>query len=384
MKVEITGKRGRPPKNEPKVENGKALNKQNLDENPTIHRCTRCGKSTQIPKNKFFVSNSSPLFVSNEMYTHICCDCANQLFDEFKMRYGDYRSALIILCHYLDIYFSETLYESIKGNPNLTLGVYLRSLNGNQYKSKSFNNYIFELMDCGGAKTQSEIRDQIETRWSSSDLKNKQYVLSALGYDCFEDENYTENDRKFLFNTMADYLTDDVLEDQHKIQSVNSMVKTILQVQNIDSMITTELKKAHIDHELIKKLSEIKDKFVKSINSTANENGISAKSSGKSNKGSNTLTNIMKEMQEHGFEETKVNVVSSKLSVSYQEIAKLNAKALIEELNFTSDEYAQMVAQQSEIVSDLQSKVEEKTEEIRQLNIQIKQLKEEINAGGGK
>ena len=43
-----------------------------------------------------------------------------------------------------------------------------------------------------------------------------------------------------------------------------------------------------------------------------------------------------------------------------------------------------MVAQQSEMVSDLQSKVEEKTEEIRLLNIQIKQLKEEINAGGGK
>lgn len=383
MKVKTTGKRGRPPKTAIKEESGKALNRQNYDKIPTIYRCTRCGKEESAPKTKFFVSNTSPLFVSNEMYTHICCDCANELFDEFKSRYGDYRSALIIMCHYLDIYFSETLYEQIKGNPNLTLGVYLRSLNGRQYKSKSFNNYIFEIME-NGAKTHSEIREQVETKWSSSDIKNKQYVLSALGYDCFEDENYTENDRKFLFNTMADYLTDDVLEDQHKIQSVNSMVKTILQVQNVDAMITAELKKEHIDHELIKKLSEIKFKLVSNINSIANENGISAKSSGKSSKGSNTLTNIMKEMQEHGFEETKVNVVNSKLSASYQEIAKLNAKALIEELNFTTDEYAQMVAQQSEMVSDLQSKVEEKTEEIRLLNIQIKQLKEEINAGGGK
>lgn len=160
------------------------------------------------------------------------------------------------------------------------------------------------------------------------------------------------------------------------------MVKTILQSENIDKIINNEFKKGVPDYALMDKLSAIKDKFIRNINAIANENGISAKSSGKSNKGSNTLTNIMKEMQEHGFEEIKVNIVEAKMSASYQEIAQANAKALIDELNFTSDEYAQMVATQSETISSLQNQVEKLNEEIRLLNIKNKQLQENSIGNG--
>lgn len=81
-------------------------------------------------------------------------------------------------------------------------------------------------------------------------------------------------------------------------------------------------------------------------------------------------------MQENGFEEIKVNVVSAKMSASYQEIAKANARALIEELNLTSDEYAQKLAEQSEIVEKQQSNIENLEESIRKLKIEIKLLKE--------
>jgi hypothetical protein len=284
----------------------------------------------------------------------------------------------MIVCHYLDLYFSETLFEQIKDNANFSFGNYCKLLNGVQYKAKTFNNTLMEIIQ-NGVKTNEDIRDEIEEKWSKSDLKNKSYVISAVGYDCFEDENYNNNNRKFLFNTLADYLTDDVLEDQHKLQQVIIMVKTILQVENIGKLINNEFKKGVPDYTLMDKLSGIQDKFIRNINAIANENGISAKSTGKSNKGSNTLTNIMKEMQEHGFEEIKVNVVNSKLSTSYQEVAKANAHALIDELNLTSDEYAQMVATQSEMITGLQNKVETLTEEIRLLNIKNKQLQAHDN-----
>lgn len=357
---------------------GAALNKKIDSESPMEYRCTRCGKTLSDAKGYFFTSKTSPLFVANNLYTHICADCANELFFDLRTKHKDLKTAMIMICHYLDVYFSETLFEQVKDNANFSLGNYLKLLNGNQYKAKSFNNSLLEIIK-NGVKNQSEVRKEIETNWSKSDLKNKNYVISSIGYDCFEDENYSENNRKFLFNTLADYLTDDVLEDQHKSQQVIIMVKTTLQVEYIDKMVNDELKKGAPDYKLIDTLSGIKSKFISDINKIANENGISAKSSGKSNKGSNTLTNIMKEMQEHGFEEIKVNVVSAKLSTSYQEISKLNAKALIEELNFTSDEYAQMVAQQSEIVSNLQNKVEQLTEESRLLNIKNKQLQDKLN-----
>ncbi len=355
---------------------GAALNKKNMSENPTVYRCTRCGKTRSDPKSYFFMSKTSPLFTSNDFYTHICADCANDLFFEMQTRYKDTKRALMIICHYLDLYFCESLYEQIKDNANFSFGNYCKMLNGKQYKAKTFNNSLTEIIQ-NGIRTNDEIRDEIEAKWTKSDLKNKNYVISAIGYDCFEDENYSNNNRKFLFNTMADYLTDDVLEDQHKLQQVIIMVKTILQAENIGKLINNEFKKGMPDYTLMDKLSGIQDKFIRNINSIANENGISAKSTGKSNKGSNTLTNIMKEMQEHGFEETKVNVVNAKLSVSYQEVAQANAKALIEELNFTSDEYAQMVATQSEMITKLQSEVEKLHEDIRLLNIKNKLLQDE-------
>ena len=327
------------------------------------------------------MSKTSPLFIANDLYTHICANCANDLFQEMEVKYEDTKMALIIVCHYLDLYFSEILYEQVKDNANFSFGNYCKLLNGQQYKGKTFNNSLTTIIQ-KGIRTNREIRDNVESKWTKSDIKNKNYVISAIGYDCFDDDNYSNNNRKFLFNTLADYLTDDVLEDQHKLQQVIIMVKTILQSENIDRIINNEFKNNLPDYAMLDKMSAIKDKFIRNINAIANENGMSAKSSGKSNKGANTLTNIMKEMQEHGFEEIKVNVVEAKMSASYQEIAQANAKALINELNFTSDEYAQMVATQSETISSLQNQVENLNEEIRLLRAEKKQPRKNSTEDG--
>ncbi len=366
---------GRPAKSKNDTLTTKIIPDNNDD---VLYKCTRCGEIFQIPQRKFYASAASPLFTGNMGYSHICMSCVNQLYEEYKARFGDCRRALIIICHYLDMYFSETLYEQLKESPEFSLGTYMRTLNVRQFKSKNFNNYIFELLE-NGEKSHSEVRSDIEKNWSAADRKNQQYVISSLGYDCFDDEEYNNNDRKMLFNMLADYLTDDVLEDQHKLQVVVRMVKTMWQVNKVDSMINSELKKVYIDYGVIDKLTASKDKLMRSINTIANDNGISAKSSGKSSKGSNTLTNIMKEMQEHGFEETKVNIVNAKLSESYLDVARQSTKALIEELNFTTDEYAKMLADQTEMVTELQDKTDKQAEEIRQLKIRIKQMNEEKN-----
>ena len=344
-------------------------------DSPPVYKCTRCGKTKADPKGYFFMSKTSPLFTSNELYTHICSDCVNDLMFEMQTRYKDTKIALMIICHYLDVYFSEELYESIKDNANFSFGNYAKLLNGTQYKAKNFTSALMEILN-NGLKGSQTIQEEKEIKWSAPDLKNKNYVLQSIGYDCFNDESYSNANRKFLFNTLADYLTDDVLEDSHKLQCVISMVKTTFQVENIDKMINSELKKGVIDYTLLDKLTAVKDKLSRNINNTANENGISAKSSGKTSKGANALTNIMKEMQENGFEEIKINLVNAKMSASYQEIAKANAKALIEELNLTSDEYAQRLAEQSEILGNQQTNIENLEEINRKLKMEIKLLKE--------
>ena len=361
---ETPKKRGRPKKVVKKLEG-----------EPALYRCTRCGCEWETAKGHFFMNKSSMMFGSNCGYTNICVECANELFKEYQSRFKDTKLALMLICKDLDIFFSDALYDSIKVNPDFTIGNYFKYINGLQYARKNFSNTLLSMINDKGLRPETEIREDREDKWRASDKKNKSYVLSSVGYDCFEDANYTDEERKFLFNTMADYLTDEVLEDPHKLQQVIILVKTLLQSDEIDKSINAEFKKGIPDLMIMDKLTSVKNKLIGNINTIALDLGISAKSAGKSSKGSNTLTNIMKEMQENGFEEIKANIVDAKMSASYQEVAKSNAKALLDELNFTSDEYAQMVAQQSEMVAELQDKVEKLEEELRITNIEFKKMK---------
>ena len=355
-------KRGRPKKKLKK-----------LPGEPALYRCTRCGSEWDNPKGHFFMAKNSALYNANFGYSNMCCSCANEMFRDYENKFKDTKLALMLICHDLDFYFSDDLYDKIKLNDNFSIGNYFKYLNGTQYDKKTFKNTLFEIISNQGLRSDSEVREDREVKWLASDKKNKNYVLSSVGYDCFEDTNYTDDERKFLFNTMADYLTDEVLEDPHKLQQVIILVKTLLQSDEIDKSINAEFKKGIPDLVIMDKLTTVKNKLIGNINTIALDLGISAKSSGKSTKGSNTLTNIMKEMQEQGFEETKVNIVSAKMSASYQEVAKANAKALIDELNLTGDEYAQMVAQQSETIQNLQNKVEQLEEEKRQIVLKTKE-----------
>ena len=156
------------------------------------------------------------------------------------------------------------------------------------------------------------------------------------------------------------------------------MVKTYVQVEQIDKILNMELRRNKVDADQLNKLSGVKKGLLAAINAMAKENGISAITSGKKTQTGNSLTRIMKEMGEHGFEEIKVNVVNSKLSESYKEVATDNIKAILAELSLTGDEYAEMLSQQTKLVAEQQERIEILEEERRKLRIEIKQLNEEI------
>ena len=218
----------------------------------------------------------------------------------------------------------------------------------------------------------------IARKMNDQDKKNLTYVVSSIGYDCFDDDSWSDDDRRFAYNTLADYLTDDVLEDSHKVQSVIAMVKTYVQVEQIDKILNMELRKNRVDADQLNKLSGVKKGLLAAINAMAKENGISAITSGKKTQTGNSLTRIMRELGEHGFEETKVNVVSSRLSDSYKEVATDNIRAILAELALTGDEYAEMLSQQTELVAKQQERIDILEEERRKLRIEIKLLNDEI------
>ena len=88
-------------------------------------------------------------------------------------------------------------------------------LNGRQYQYQTFANTIVsdELL-----KSDGEVREEREAKWSKSDKQNRAFVTSVVGYDPFENSGMSEEDRKYCFNILAGYCdADGIREDGHKI-----------------------------------------------------------------------------------------------------------------------------------------------------------------------
>ena len=151
------------------------------------------------------------------------------------------------------------------------------------------------------------------------------------------------------------------------------MVKTMLQQEQIDRAVNREMRKTQTDYTEVEKYSKIKDRLITNISKMANDNGLTVKSGGAGVRNTTALTYIMREMADNGFEDIKVNSVDAKLSASYKEVAEQNARALIAELGFTSDEYARMVGEQSEIIRKQQEDCEKLQEELRMTKIELQE-----------
>lgn len=363
MATETPRKRGRPRK------------KPTLAEVP--NPCIRCGKQYKKYIGNFFKNARSEIYIQNDSRIPICANCLEDLQTGLEKKFRDKRVVYMALCAYCDIYYCDKAYYDVTDKPDGDFGKYCRVINGQQYKNKTFqdtiaemNDRIIELLTPADMPMARKMNDQ--------DKQKMTYVIHNIGYDCFDDDSWTDDDRRFAFNTLNDYLSDDVLEDPHKMQSVIAMVKSYVQVEQINKILNSELRKVNADAAQINKLTGVKTSLLSSINAMAKENGISAITSGKKTQGSNTLSGMMKEMAENGFEEIKVNVVDSRLSESYKEVATDNIKAIVEELSFTGDEYADMLSKQTELVSKQQDRISILEEDKRKLKIEIKELKDEI------
>ena len=361
---EAPRKRGRPRKIKPSE--------------PTLpHPCVRCGKQYKKFIGNFYKNSRSDIYNENDSRIPICANCLQELQAKLEKKFRDKRLVYMTLCAYCDVYYTDKAFYTVTDSPDGDFGKYCRIINGVQYKDKTFQDTIMELNDVI-LKLSTPTDLPIARKMNDQDKQNMTHVIHSLGYDCFDDDTWSEDEKRFAYNTLADYLSDDVLEDSHKVQCVITMVKTFVQVEQIDKSLNAEMRKVHLDSDNISKLSNVKKSLLSTINTMAKENGISAITSGKKTQGGNSLTRIMREMGENNFEEIKVNVITSKLAESYKEVATDNIKAILAELALTGDEYAEMLSKQTELVASQQEKIDVLEEDKRKLRIQIKELNEEI------
>lgn len=292
-----------------------------------------------------------------------CKDCVDKLMQEYTQRYGEQR-ALIILLAILDMPYWGATYKGIIENNNIfNVGLYIRMLNGRQYQYQTFANTIVsdELL-----KSDGEVREEREAKWSKSDKQNRAFVTSVVGYDPFENSGMSEEDRKYCFNILAGYCdADGIREDGHKIQSVIQITQLQLQCRKLDEFINQELLGTHPDDNRIKTLSGTKKTLLDSIAKIAQDNNLSSAYNKSSAAGRNTLSVKMKEMESDGFDEIRVNLFDINTSEAMKQIADLSNRSIMEQLTWDANDYTEMIKEQREMIQRLQSELASNNDELR-------------------
>lgn len=338
--------------------------------------CSCCKTEYDSQSGNFYYSKSE-LYKGNNNYSTICIRCIQRKFKDVETQTESTRAALIVICHLLDIYYHEKIYNTMVSQDTFNLGKYLNSFNGKQWAGKTFSS---NLLQNDFAKAIEFDDDNVLIKEEISDIKNKTYCLSQIGYDPFSEN--TPVDRIFLFNTLAEYLTDDIVEDPHRLQSVIPLVRSILQEAKLDKSIDAQQKQKVPNMDLIKQYVDAKEKIRRSINQIANDNGLSVKGSGRSTRGASTLTGIMREMAENNFEEIKVNLFDVKMNGTFRNISDISNKSLFDQLNYQSDDYARMVATQREIILKNEEEKQRLEEDLRLAKLELKKIKEQTDSDG--
>lgn len=339
------------------------------------YKCLRCGKEYSSPAGKFFKATYSQLYIENSRYVPLCRQCVDELFDDFSRRYGSDRTACILLCYMMDIPFYHLLYDSIVTNNNkFSIGMYVRQLNGPQYRNQTFAQTILtkEL-----EKTKEDVEKIKDDKWTAHEIRNKNEAIAIIGYDPFE--GYDSEDRRFLFNELIKYFDEDIAEDPYKLSQIIQIVNNNNQIRKYDLRISAM--NPSTNPQIIKDLNTMKASLVTSNDKIAKENEISVKNRSNKDIGKNTLTFLMRDLREKDFTKAEANYYDQLSSEGTQWAANMSLKAIKENTFFDENDQEEVFETQRQMIQDLSKELDDAKEKYRLAIIENQELKDKLGIG---
>lgn len=348
-------------------------------------KCTRCG--AEKSETEFYNSNST--LYRNTKKMCVCKDCAKEVAYEYYKKDVDVMNAIFCTCRLLDIPFivdnngTKLFKQAVdkfedydKTSPvyiQKVMGEYIKNVNSlKQYTGLCFKDGVTNL-----TPETNNIKEEEQCEITKLDCENEEDVIRLLHYDPFENEN--KQDRKFLFNKMVDFLTEEILQDPFKVNSVIEIVKMYNQIEYLNNAISIFTKDAN---SLVENTSAIKELVAtkKNLNETAMKlaevNGISEKFNTKKTVGSGTLSGMMKKLNEIGLDSVEVNLFDIKTSEGMQQVAEQNANAIMKRLMLDESDYAEMLSENRKRLEEAQKEKDRLEEELRLLKIKFQELQE--------
>jgi hypothetical protein len=246
-------------------------------------------------------------------------------------------------------------------------------MNNRQWQYKTFSN---TLVDGELDKSDKNVQEQREVKWSVADQKNRNTVMQVVGYDPFED--YSDDNRRFLFNELCKYLDEDIVEDPFKVSQILQIVINNNQIRQYDLEISRL--NPTVDAKDIQTLNAIKKNLVDSNDKIAKENEISVKNRSNKEVGRNTFTFLQRKLRDLNFEKAEVDYYGQLQSPGTYWAAEMSNKAIREHAMFDENDKQEIFLLQREMIQKLQKQLDDAQETNRQLLIKVDALE---NGNGG-
>lgn len=341
------------------------------------YKCTCCGNEYTKQTGNFYKSYSF-LYKANNSYLTVCIDCMVNIYDMLMEEYKSEEYVVNVICKRFDSYFNVDLLASAKeqatSQNSSLIRIYYQKINSLS-QCKNLTNKDSLKVDEEQLK-HVDIDDKSELiELTDEDKIAKKDCIRLLGYDPFA--GYSKFDQKFLYGELLPYLNEDVLEDQFMLSQIIQILNNNNQIRKIDlamANITSNPESISNRGSDLKVMSDIKNKIVNSNDKIAKENSISVKNRGDKKAGKTTLTYMMKNLRELGFEDAEHDYYDHMKAIGMKRTADISNKSILEQLQFDENEYLSMIKEQREMIQRLQEKLDNIEEENRQLHVKTSNI----------
>ena len=157
----------------------KALKKVQELELPTGYKCTACGR-VYDKQYQVFYRSTSPFFAGNDGYISICRNCIDKIYGQLVDFFnGDSNRAIERLCQMFDLYYSESLVESVRSTTSARFPSYIGKLNIPAAAGKTYNDSILDRQIVVSGVTNAE---EVAINNDIQDIKVTQRDIELFGY----------------------------------------------------------------------------------------------------------------------------------------------------------------------------------------------------------
>ena len=339
------------------------------------YKCRICGKGYKVISGNFYKSANSLYFIKNNSVVDICVNCLKEIFAQLSKKYESDRMALIAICALTDWYYDESAYNTaIKNRTEFNLGIYARLMNTVKYKGKTFITSVAE--EKLGETTIKVVDRTKDSGWTDVEKKNRDTVLEIYGYDPFPDSDFSDKSRKYLFNTIIDFLDEETQEDAFKKSQIIQIVVNNETIQRCNAKIAS-LNPA-TDIEQIKNLSNIVTSKVNDNDKIAKENEISVKNRSNKKQGKGTFTDLQKELRLKNFDEAEANYYNQLQSTGSAWAVNQSMQAIKKNSFFDESDQKEIVDIQRDLICKKDKQLDDTLEENRLLYVDIEKYKTHI------